>query len=161
MENLSIDRLDSTDIAILRLLQQDGRLTIKELASRVARSQTPVYERIRRLEQDGYIKGYVAILNPDKLRRGFAVICNVKLRELNRERADQFVERIRAIDEVTECYNISGAFDYMLKIVAPDMAYYRDFILNVIASLDNIQSIESTFIMATLKSGPAVPLPSL
>lgn len=161
MENLSIARLDSTDIAILRLLQQDGRLTIKELASRVARSQTPVYERVRRLEQEGYIKGYVAILNPDKLRRGFAVICNVKLRELNRERADQFVERIRAIDEVTECYNISGAFDYMLKIVAPDMAYYRDFILNVIASLDNIQSIESTFIMATLKSGPAVPLPSL
>ncbi len=85
----------------------------------MSRSATPVYERVKRLEQEGYIKGYVALLDPDKLRRGFVVFCNVKLRELCRENAEAFVERILAIDEVTECYNISGQFDYMLKSWLP------------------------------------------
>lgn len=159
MENFSVERLDATDISILRILQSDGRLTIKELAARVSRSATPVYERVKRLEQEGYIKGYVALLEPDKLRRGFVVFCNVKLRELCRENAEAFVERILAIDEVTECYNISGQFDYMLKVMAPDMAYYRDFVLNVLGTIGNISAIESTFVMETLKSGPAIPLP--
>ncbi|MCM1028035.1 MAG: Lrp/AsnC family transcriptional regulator [Alloprevotella sp.] len=151
-------KLDPTDIALLRILQAEGRLTTKELASRVARSPTPVYERVRRLEQEGYIRGYSAILDPDKLCRGLTVFCNVKLRELSGPRAEEFVSRIREIDEVTECYNISGSYDYMLKVMAPDMSYYRDFILNVLGALDNILSIESTFAMATLKSGPAIPL---
>ena len=159
MDNLSVEHLDETDIRILRLLQENCRLTIKELAAKVARSPTPVYERVRRLEQEGYIRGYVALLDPDKLRRGFVVFCNVKIRELCREKAERFVDRIRTIEEVTECYNISGGFDYMLKIMAPDMAYYRDFILNVLGTLDNISAIESTFVMETLKSGPSIPLP--
>ena len=158
MDNISVDRLDATDISILRILQTDGRLTTKELAARVARSATPVYERVRRLEQEGYIKGYVAILNPDRLRRGFVVICNVKLRELCREKADTFVSRIMDIAEVTECYNVSGKIDYLLKIMAPDMDDYRDFVLNILGTIDNISAIESTFVMETLKSGTAIPL---
>lgn len=158
MDKISIDRLDATDISILRILQTDGRLTTKELAARVSRSPTPVYERVRRLEQEGYIKGYVALLNPDRLRRGFVVICNVKLRELCREKADAFVGRIMDIPEVTECYNVSGKFDYMLKIMAPDMDYYRDFVLNILGTIDNLSAIESTFVMETLKSGPTIPL---
>lgn len=158
MDKISIDRLDATDISILRILQTDGRLTTKELAARVSRSPTPVYERVRRLEQEGYIKGYVALLNPDRLRRGFVVICNVKLRELCREKADAFVGHIMNIAEVTECYNVSGKFDYMLKIMAPDMDYYRDFVLNILGTIDNLSAIESTFVMETLKSGPTIPL---
>lgn len=157
-EKISISRLDAKDMEILRILQSDCRLTNKELASRVSLSPTPVYERVRRLEQEGFIRGYAALLDADKLRRGFVVFCNVKLRELNREKAERFVDRIRAIDEVTECYNISGSFDYLLKIMAPDMAYYRDFILNELGTLDNISTIESTFVMATVKAGAPVPL---
>lgn len=160
MDKLSVDRLDDIDISILRTLQSDGRLTTKELAARVSRSPTPVYERVRRLESEGYIRGYVAILNPDRLRRGFVVFCNVKLRELCREKADSFISRIKDIEEVTECYNVSGKFDYMLKIMAPGMDYYRDFVLNILGTIDNISSIESTFVMETLKTGPAIPLPS-
>lgn len=158
-EKSSPSRIDDKDLAILRILQADGRLTNKELAARVSLSPTPVYERVRRLEQEGYIRGYSAVLDPDKLRRGFVVFCNVKLRELCRAKAEAFVACIRDIDEVTECYNISGSFDYLLKIMAPDMAYYRDFVLNVLGTLDNISAIESTFVMASVKSGPAIPVP--
>lgn len=111
--------LDKTDIQILRILQQNARLTIKELASHVSLSSTPVFERLKRLETSGYIKKYIAVLDADKLNRGFIVFCNVKMSRLSREIAQEFTQVIRDIPEVVECYNISGSFDYLLKIHAP------------------------------------------
>ena len=113
--------LDSTDLDILRCLQENARLTTKELAARVNLSTTPVFERLKRLERSGFIKKYVAVLDAEKLNLGFVVFCSVKLKQMSREVARTFVSIIRDIPQVAECYNISGEYDYLLKIHAPDM----------------------------------------
>ncbi len=145
------DRLDGTDIKILRLLQQNARLTLKEIGAQVNLSSTPVYERFRRLEREGYIRRYVAVLDVDKLNMGFTVFCSVKLKQQNHQMAQGFASVIRELREVTECYNISGRYDYLLKIQASSMRAYRDFILNVLGSMDAVASFESTFVMDELK----------
>lgn len=146
-----METLDKTDLLILRTLQENARLTVKELAARVHLSSTPVFERMKRLETEGYIKKYIAVLDAVKLNQGFIVFCRVKLRRLNRDIANEFMEIIRGIPEVTECYNISGSYDYLLKIHAPDMKYYQEFLLNVLGTIDNIGSMESTFVMDEVK----------
>ncbi len=146
-----MDTLDQTDLKILRILQKNARLTNKELAAQVNLSTTPVFERLKRLERNGYIKKYVAVLDAEKLNRGFIVFCNVKMRRLSKEIARDFMERMLNIPEVTECYNISGQFDYMLKIHAPDMRYYQEFVLNQLGTIENLGSLESTFVMDTVK----------
>ena len=123
-EFYSMNRLDKTDLQILRILQENARLTTKELAARVHLSPTPVFERLKRLDNEGYIRKYVAVLDAEKLHCGFVVFCSVKLRRLNRDIAAEFTRIVRGIPEVTECYNISGDYDYLLKIHAPDMKYY-------------------------------------
>ena len=147
-----VDTLDETDIRILRFLQQDARLTIKELASKVMLSTTPVFERIKRMEREGYIKRYATILDAEKLHKGFVVFCRVKLRPLNKQVASEFCDTIRKIGEVTECYNISGEYDYLLKVHAPDMKCYQEFVLNVLGQLPMLSSIESTFVMEEIKN---------
>lgn len=148
---LFMDTLDKVDLQILRTLQQNARLTTKELASRVSLSSTPVFERLKRLESKGYIKKYIAVLDAEKLNQGFVVFCNVKMNRLSREIAQNFTEIVRNIPEVTECYNISGSFDYLLKIHAPDMKYYQEFVLNVLGTIENLGSLESTFVMDQIK----------
>ena len=142
---------DEKDVEILRALQKNARLTNKELASIVHLSTTPTYERVKRLERLGYIRQYTTILDADKLNKGFTVFCSVKLRQLNAERANAFTDMIREVPEVTECYNISGSFDYLLRIQSPDMKYYQQFLLKVIGKHDNIASLESTFVMEEIK----------
>ena len=110
--------LDSTDLLILQELQNDGHLTIKELAQRVHLSVSPVYERVRRLERSGYIKGYVAVLDAEKLDCGFVVFCYLKMKQHTHENAVQIMERVQKIPEIVEVYNISGDFDFLLKICA-------------------------------------------
>ena len=109
-----MDTLDKTDLQILRTLQENARLTTKELAARGSLSSTPVFERLKRLESGGYIKKYIAVLDAEKLNQGFEVFCSVKLRRLNRDNAAEFTSLIQGIPEVTECYNISGSYDYLL-----------------------------------------------
>lgn len=146
-----MDTLDKVDLQILRILQNNSRLTTKELASQVSLSSTPVFERLKRLENNGYIKKYVAILDSQKLNQGFVVFCNIRMKQLSREIARSFTKTIRDIPEVTECYNISGSFDYLLKIHAPNMKYYQDFVLNVLGTIENLGSLESTFVMEEIK----------
>ena len=150
-EYFTMDTLDKTDLQILRTLQENARLTTKELAARVSLSSTPVFERLKRLESGGYIKKYIAVLDAEKLNQGFVVFCSVKLRRLNRDIAAEFTRMIQDIPEVTECYNISGSYDYLLKIHAPNMKYYQEFILNVLGTIDSLGSLESTFVMAEVK----------
>lgn len=151
MEYHSTVNLDQTDLSILRILQQNSRLTVKEVAAQVHLSTTPVFERIKRLERDGYIKKYITVLDAEKLNKGFIVYCSVKISPLNKETAIRFGQTIQEIPEVTECYNISGKFDYLLKIHAPDMKYYQQFLLEVIGTLPYIGAIESTFVMEEIK----------
>ena len=145
------DKLDKVDLQILRTLQDNARLTTKELAARVSLSSTPVFERLKRLENSGYIKKYIAVLDAEKLNQGFVVFCSVKLVRLNKDIACQFTRIIPAIPDVTECYNISGDYDYLLKIHAPNMKYYQEFILNVLGTIDSLGSLRSTFVMDEVK----------
>ena len=143
--------LDETDLQILRTLQKNAKLTTKELADAVHLTPTPVFERQKRLEKKGYIKKYIAVLNPEKLNQGLQVFCKVKLKQINHEIADAFVRKINRIPEVTECYNTSGAFDYLLKVRAADMKQYQEFILNKLGEIESLSSIESTFVMSEVK----------
>lgn len=143
--------IDATDLQILRELQQNARLTTKELAARVNLSTTPVFERVKRLERDGIISRYIAVLNAEKLNQGFVVFCQVKMNRLGRDIAADFSERITNIPEVTECYNISGQYDYLLKVHAPNMKYYQEFVLNVLGTIPHLGSLESTFVMDEIK----------
>ena len=144
--------LDNVDLQILRALQENARLTTKELASRVNLSTTPVFERLKRLEKAGFILKYVAVLDAEKLGRGFTVFCSVKLKQMNRSVARDFIKVIKDIPQVAECYNVSGEYDYLLKILAPDMKYYNEFIINVLGTIDSIGSILSSFVMNEIKN---------
>lgn len=146
-----MDTLDEIDLQILRTLQKNAKLTTKELADAVHLTPTPVFERQKRLERKGYIRKYVAVLDADKLGQGLQVYCKVKLKQINHEIADTFVRRIMRIPEVTECYNTSGAYDYLLKVRAADMKQYQEFVLTKLGDIDLVGSIESTFVMAELK----------
>ena len=143
--------LDETDLQILKTLQKNAKLTTKELAEAVHLTPTPVFERQKRLEKMGYIRKYVAVLDPEKLGQGLLVFCKVKLKQINHEIADSFVRRIQRIPEVTECYNTSGAYDYLLKVRARDMKQYQEFVLNKLGDIETVGSIESTFVMSEVK----------
>ncbi len=152
MSAMTETSLDAIDLQILRALQENARLTTKELAARVNLSTTPVFERHRRLEKAGYILRYAAVLDAQKLGRGFTVFCSVKLKQMNRSVARDFISVIKDIPQVAECYNISGEYDYLLKIQAPDMKYYNEFIINVLGTIDSIGSILSSFVMDEIKN---------
>lgn len=144
-------QIDDKDKEILRVLQNNARLTNKELAAKIHLSTTPTFERVKRLERTGFIKQYATILDAHKLNKGFTVFCSIKLRHINSEKALAFCEMVKRIPEVTECYNISGSFDYMLRIQSPNMQYYQRFLLDVIGQHENIATLESTFVMEEIK----------
>lgn len=145
------DTLDEIDLKILKTLQKNAKLTTKELAEAVNLTPTPVFERQKRLERQGYILRYTAILDPEKMGQGLLVFCKVKLQQINHEIAEAFIRRIQRIPEVTECYNISGTHDYLLKVRARDMKQYQEFILNKLGNIDHVGAIESTFVMSEVK----------
>jgi Lrp/AsnC family leucine-responsive transcriptional regulator len=151
-----MEQIDETDLQILRTLQKNAKLTTKELADAVHLTPTPVFERQKRLERKGYIKKYVAVVDAEKVGLGLQVFCKVKMQQINHEIADAFARRIRRIDEVTECYNTSGAYDYLLKVRARDMKHYQEFVLNKLGEIEHVASIESTFVMSELKNDYAV-----
>ena len=150
--------LDKTDLQILKTLQKNAKLTTKELADAVHLTPTPVFERQKRLERKGYIRKYVAVLDPDKLNQGLLVFCKVKLKQINHEIADAFTRRIMRIPEVTECYNTSGSYDYLLKVRAQDMKQYQEFVLTKLGDIDSVGSIESTFVMSEVKQSYGINL---
>ncbi len=148
MDSLTLDR---TDLAILRTLQRNAKLTTKELAEAVHLTPTPVFERLKRLERQGVIKKYVAVLDAQKLDRAFIVFCSVKLSRMNHDIALDFAQRISQIPEVTECYNISGDFDYLLKINVRDMAAYQRILLEKLGTIESLGSLKSSFVMDEVK----------
>ena len=150
--------LDNIDLQILRALQENARLTTKELAAQVHLSTTPVFERMKRLEREGFILKYAAVLDAGKLGRGFTVFCSVKLKQMTRSVARNFISVIKDIPQVAECYNISGEYDYLLKIQATDMKYYNEFIINVLGNIDSIGSVLSSFVMDEIKNTHALYL---
>lgn len=153
-----MEQLDDKDIKLLKLLQDNAKLTVKELAKEINLSPSPVFERVKRLEQDGFVKRYAAILDAEKLNRGFTVFCQIKLKIHDRSVGYDFVKEILEIEEVAECYNISGDFDFLLKVQVRDMKHYQDFVFNKLGSVDSIGSTHSTFVMAEVKNNQGVTL---
>ena len=152
------DVLDEIDIQLLKTLQKNAKLTTKELAEAVHLTPTPVFERQKRLERQGYIKRYIAVLDPELMGQGLLVFCKVKLKQINHELAEAFARRIQRTPEVTECYNTSGSFDYLLKVRTADMKHYQEFILNKLGNLENLASIESIFVMDEVKQSYGINL---
>jgi DNA-binding Lrp family transcriptional regulator len=143
--------MDHKDIAILRLLQENARITVKEISEKIHLSTTPVYERIKRMEETGIIKQYATLVDPAKVKKGLIVICYVSLKEHSKTAGAKFIKTINSLDEVVECYNISGQFDFMLKIVVENMDAYYDFHVNKLSEVENIGNVQSTFVMGVIK----------
>lgn len=152
------EHLDKIDILILRELQKDAKLTTKELAAKVNLSPSPVFERQKRLERDGYIRRYVAVVDPVKVGNGIMVLCNVRLKQHNKEFSREFTSVISGLDEVVECFNTSGDYDYLLKIYARNMRHYQDFVLGTLGDLDCIGSLHSIFVIGEVKNSLYVPI---
>jgi Lrp/AsnC family transcriptional regulator, leucine-responsive regulatory protein len=153
-----MEGLDKTDIALLKQLQEDSLQTTKELANKLHLTATPVHERIKKLEKEGFIKRYVALLNNQKLNKGLVVFCNVSLKQHEKEIGRKFVKDILSLHEVTECYNVSGDYDFMLKVMVKDMPEYQNFIMNRLGSIPNIGNTHSVFVMGEIKNSTCLPL---
>lgn len=143
--------LDSKDIAILRLLQENARITVKEISEKIHLSTTPVHERIKRMEETGVIKQYATLVDHTKVKKGLMVICYVSLKQHSKEAGDKFIKTIQELNEVIECYNISGEFDFMLKVVSADMNDYYDFHVNRLSQIQNMGHVQSVFVMGIIK----------
>ena len=147
-DNVSIDE---KDLQILKLLQQNAKMTVKEIADSIHLSTTPVHERIKRMEQNGVIKKYATLVDHAKVKKGLMVICYVSLRQHDKVEGAKFIQRIQEMNEVIECYNISGEFDFMLKVVAANMDDYYHFHVNKLSQAENIGHVQSVFVMGIIK----------
>lgn len=147
-----MEELDDIDVRLLRLLGKDSQMTMKELAAKVNLSPSPVFERVKRLEANGYIKKYIALIDAEKLNYGLIIFCNIRLKQHDKSIGHQFVTDIMRLSEVVECYNISGDFDFLLKVYAKDMKHYQDFVFNKLGSVKSIGSTHSTFVMCENKN---------
>jgi Lrp/AsnC family transcriptional regulator, leucine-responsive regulatory protein len=143
--------LDATDIAILRLLQLNAKMTVKEISDQVHLSTSPVHERIKRMEQSGVIRQYATLVDHAKVNKGLMVICYVSLKQHDKKAGTKFIAYINELREVIECYNISGEFDFMLKVVAADMEDYYNFHVNKLSQSENIGHVQSVFVMGIIK----------
>ncbi|MDX1938315.1 MAG: Lrp/AsnC family transcriptional regulator [Flavihumibacter sp.] len=143
--------IDDKDLQILRLLQHNAKITVREIAAKIHLSTTPVHERIKRMEEAGVITQYAALVNPSKVKKSLMVICYVSLKEHSKKTGARFIKTIHELNEVLECYNISGEFDFMLKVVAESMDAYYDFHVNKLGQLENIGHMQSTFVMGVIK----------
>jgi len=143
--------LDQKDLAILKLLQYNARVTVKEISDKVNLSTTPVYERIKWMEETGVIKQYATLIDPAKLNKRLMVIVYVSLKQHNKTAGSKFVKAINEMNEVLECYSISGEFDFMLKILVEDMNAYYNFHVNRLSEMENIGNVQSIFVMGVVK----------
>lgn len=143
---------DTNDKKLLQLLQEDSRRTTKELAVKLGLSVTAVYERVKKLEREGIISKYVALLDRNKVEKGFVVFCHLKLIQHTREYLTRFEKEVTRLDEVLECYHVSGDYDYILKIFVRDMEAYREFMVTKLTTLQHIGSTHSTFMIGEVKN---------
>ena len=153
-----IERLDAIDIKILKVLQQNAKLTTKELAEAVHLSPSPTFERQKRLEREGYIKKYVAVVDPEMAGNGMLVLCNIRLKQHGKDYAREFVDAVQKMEEVTECYNTSGDYDFIIKVYVRNMRHYQDFVLNRLGDMESIGSVHSVFVIGTVKCLHSVPV---
>lgn len=149
---------DETDKKLLLFLQEDCKQTTKELSYKLGLSVTAIYERIRKLENMGVISKYVALLDKQKVDKNFIVLCHIKLTQHKKEYVLQFEKEVMNLEEVTECFHISGDYDYILKIGVKDIDDYRNFMLSKLTTLQHIASTHSSFMISEVKNTTAIAL---
>ncbi|MDT0607757.1 Lrp/AsnC family transcriptional regulator [Croceitalea rosinachiae] len=147
---------DETDRKLLSLLQEDCKKTTKQYAHVLNLSTTAIYERIRRLEREGVITSYVALVDKEKINRNFTVLCHVRLVQHTKDNVLRFERQVQQLDEVSECNHISGDYDYILTINVENMAAYREFMVHKLTAIDQIGSTQSAFVINTVKKSTAV-----
>lgn len=150
--------LDDIDRAILRTLQRDGRITNAKLAAAVRISPASSLQRVRKLRRAGVIRGFAALLDPAAIGRPITVLVSVSLREHGRHRLEEFAAAIRDLEEVQACWHIAGESDFILKVVAADIAGYERFVSGRLSVLDNIGRVRSSFCLRALKDETALPV---
>lgn len=149
---------DDFDKKLLIYLQQDAKQTTKELSYKLGLSVTAVYERIKKLEKLGVISKYVALLSRDKINRNFTVLCHVKLVQHKKEYVIEFEKEVVNLPEITECFHVSGDYDYILKINVKDMQDYRNFMLSKLTTIKHIASTHSSFMISEVKNTTSIIL---
>lgn len=150
--------MDSIDKKLLFLLQNDCKKTTKELSVKLNLSVTAVYERIKKLEREGIIQNYVALINRSKVNKAFVVFCHIKLIQHTREFLTKFESQVVKLSEILECHHVSGDYDYILKIAVRDMEEYREFLVTKLTTLEHIGSTHSTFMISEVKNTTVIEI---
>ena len=151
-------KIDATDKRILKILQEDSKTNVKEIAAQLKLTKTPVYDRIRSYEEDGIIEKYVAVLDTSKLENLMVIFCSVSLESQKLEEIEKFSKAVESIPEVIECYLMGGANDFLLKVIVKDLMAYHQFSSGKLAALPNVSQIKSTFVLNKIKRSTVVPI---
>ena len=151
-------QLDEIDYKILNLLQTNARVTIKELSSQLNLSTTPVFARIKKMEKEGIIDKYIAVLNPEKLGKKLNAFANISIKDHSKKAVEAFVETIVDFPEVMECHYVTGSADFIVKVLVEDIEKYNLFILEKLSAVPNIGKVESLFSMSVGKKSYVIPL---
>lgn len=154
----STDKLDAIDLHILRILQEDGRITNLELSQKIGLSPAPTLERVKKLEKSGIIQGYHAQLNKVKLKLGVSVFVQVSLQRQVENVIMKFRERVREIPEITECYQITGNADYLLKVVVTDIPAFEKLISTTFAKMEEVGHLQTMVIISEVKQSKILPI---
>lgn len=152
------EQLDRTDLRLLAALQDDARLTVAQLAEKVSLSASPCWRRVKRLEEAGYIEGYHAHLSASRLGHGITAFVSVVMGSHTRDVARAFEARLQDIPEIIACHNVSGQYDFLLEVVAADLAAYGEFARNVLQDLPGVTELHSSFSLKSLKDQRKLPL---
>lgn len=150
--------MDKIDNKILMHLQDDAKRNTKEIASHVGLSVTPTYERIKKLEQQDIIKSYVALLDRTKIGKEIVAFCQITLLKQQKVVADNFKREVLLLPDIMECHQVSGNYDYLLKIVVGDIAEFHKFINEKLSIIDGISTIHSSFVLSSVKDSTAFNL---
>lgn len=152
------EALDETDVRLIDILQRNSRLTVKELSDRIHLSTSPTFERVKRLEREGFIKHYGAIVDHHKLGNDIIVLCNIRLKQHTHAMIKEFMDRVQTIEQVTECYNTTGDYDFLIKVFARDMQDYQDFMLNTLGNIPCVGSLHSVIVIGEIKDSHVIPV---
>ena len=149
-------QLDGIDKRLLAFLQEDCKQTNKELSSKLNLSVTAVYERIKKLEREGIISNYVALIDKKQIDKAFVSFCSIKLLQHTQDYVVQFEKEVAKLDEVLECYHISGDYDYLLKVIVADIDEFREFMVKKLTTISHIGSTHSAFMINEVKHTTAI-----
>ncbi len=152
-----MEQLTKQELALLRILQKEARFDVEDLKSRLNMSRTSVYDKIKKLENEGYIQNYVALIDREKVGLGIMVIVTVSLTSQRAETVEAFSEEVSKLDEVVEAYVTGGLFDYVLKVIVKDLSAYNTFIAKKLSVIPSVSNIKSSFVVSCIKQSTSLP----